>query len=70
MSIKFKVGDKVRHVVPVVAGEVVQQLIVDDEMQYMVRFKRQDGEEVITQMRESELVEDAATKSANKVQAP
>lgn len=44
MALAFKKGDMVRQVVPVIEGEVMTLAIVDDAVQYLVRYTDASGE--------------------------
>ncbi len=59
MGMKFKKGDIVRQVVPVIEGEIVSKAIVDDDVQYEVAYIGADGEPHSRFFKEDEL------KSAN-----
>lgn len=44
MSMKFKKGDKVQQVIPVISGEIKDAQIVDgDHVQYLVSYAGEDG---------------------------
>lgn len=45
MALKHKNGDKVRQVVPVIEGEVVDAKIIDGDVQYEVAYIGADGEQ-------------------------
>lgn len=45
MPIAFKVGDKVRQVVPAISGAVQNVAIVDGEVQFEVAYIGADGEQ-------------------------
>lgn len=44
MAIKHKRGDVVRQIAPVIQGEIVNMVIVDDEVQFEVAYLGTDGE--------------------------
>jgi hypothetical protein len=44
MPVSHKVGAKVRQVVPVIEGEVVDMKLVDGEVQFEVSYIGADGE--------------------------
>jgi hypothetical protein len=54
-STVYKKGDAVRQVVKVIVGEVVRPEIVDDEVQFLVKFVGEDGEESTKYFREEEI---------------
>lgn len=43
MALKFKKGDRVSQIVPVIEGEVVNSAIVDDEVSFLVAYEDLDG---------------------------
>lgn len=55
MGLKFKTGDVVRQVVPVVQGTVVSKQIIDDDVHYTVRWTDSAGDTHERPFAESEI---------------
>lgn len=55
MALKFKKGDPVRQLVPVIEGTIVEQNITDDEVAYKVEWTDAAGDTSSRWFKESEL---------------
>ena len=55
MALKFKKGDSVRQLVPVITGTIVEQNITDNEVAYKVEWQNAQGETESRWFKESEL---------------
>lgn len=55
MALKFKKGDPVRQLVPVIQGNIVEQNITDDEVAYKIEWVNAGGETESRWFKESEL---------------
>ena len=55
MAAKFKIGDEVKQIVPVIQGTVVERIITGDNDVFKVAWTNSEGETVESYIKEDDL---------------
>jgi hypothetical protein len=55
MAAKFKIGDVVKQIVPVIQGSIVERIITGDDDVFKVSWVNPDGETIESYIKEDDL---------------